>query len=472
MAKSKNKSNLLADRPDIAAQWHPSRNGDLTPDQVVTQSHRKVWWLLPYDDATGKHFDFEWQATIESRVQGKGCPFLAGKAVWPGFNDLASQYPKIAAQWHYAKNGDLTPDRVTAYSRKNVWWILRYSDPQTGKVFVFEWKATINKRTSGKQGCPYLTGHKVYAGFNDLQTTRAELAVQWHPRKNGDLTPDQVTEKSNRKVWWILPYDDPVSGQHIDFEWQATVKNRVDGAGCPYLTGYGVWRGYNDLVTRYPDIAAQWDYSRNNGLRPENVLYSSLKKVWWRYDYVDPQTGKQFSFSWQSKINDRTVRGSGCPCLSSKAVWPGYNDLATIRPDIAAQWHPTRNAELLPTMVTCSSAKKVWWLLPYDDVRTGKHFDFEWRAAICNRSGENSGCPFISGKAVWPGFNDLRARNPDLADEWDCDKNGRKAPERTYYQSKNKVWWKCPICGKAWRTSVFLRSHGVDCRCRSIRYRG
>ena len=385
-------------------------------------------------------------------------------------SSLLTERPDIAAQWNYIKNGDLSPDMVSVHSHKIVWWTLQYTDPQTGKTFNFEWKCAVNKRTADGQGCPYLTGHQVYPGFNDLKTKHPEIAAQWHPVKNGSLAPEDVTAGSNCRVWWLFPYDDPATGKHFDFEWQATVNNRVNGnSGCPFLTGYSVWSGYNDLATKYPEVAAQWDYTRNNGLRPENVLCSSLKKVWWRYDYVDPQTGKQFSFSWQSRINDRTIRGSGCPFISGKAVWPGYNDLATIRPDIAAQWHPEKNGELLPTMVTCSSTMKVWWLFEYVDSETGGKYPFEWRATIYNRTGENSGCPYISGKAVWNGFNDLRTKNPEIAEEWDTNRNGRKTPESIHYQSKNKVWWVCPFCGRSWRTSVYLRTRGTNCRCRSIR---
>ena len=46
-------------------------------------------------------------------------------------------------------------------------------------------------------------------------------------------------------------------------------------------------------------------------------------------------------------------------------------------PDLAKQWHPTKNGDLKPMDVTYGSKKKVWWYLPYDDPKTKKHFDFE-----------------------------------------------------------------------------------------------
>ena len=127
---------------------------------------KKVWWLLPYDDPnTGKHFDFEWQALISNRNSGNDCPYLNGKAVWPGFNDLATINPELAAQWHPTKNGDLKPTQITAGSRKKVWWLLSYDVPMDypvkalrGRHFDFEWQAVVNSRKNN--GCPYLAMHK------------------------------------------------------------------------------------------------------------------------------------------------------------------------------------------------------------------------------------------------------------------------------------------------------------------------
>ena len=65
--KSTNAKNLkkvapgksLADKfPEIAKQWHPTKNGDLTPSDVAVSSHKKVWWTCPKGD------DHEWEATL------------------------------------------------------------------------------------------------------------------------------------------------------------------------------------------------------------------------------------------------------------------------------------------------------------------------------------------------------------------------------------------------------------------------
>ena len=432
-------NDLQTVNPELAKQWHPVKNGNLKPSDVMVNSGQKVWWLLPYDDIkTGKHFDFEWQDTVNNRNNGYGCPFISGHAVWPGFNDLQTINPELAKQWHPIKNGHLKPLDVTANSGKKVWWLLPYDDIETGKHFDFEWQTVINSRHKNN-GCPYLSGKAAWPGFNDLQTVNPELATQWHPIKNGNLKPTDVTIGSNRKVWWLLPYDDIKTGKHFNFEWQDTITNRIHGYACPYLSGHAVWKGFNDLQTTNPELAKQWHPTKNSNLKPTDVTAGSDKKVWWLLPYDDIRTGKHFDFEWQAKVNNR-VNGRMCPYLSGKAVWLGFNDLQTANPELAKQWHPTKNSNLKPTDVTAGSDKKVWWLLPYDDIGTGKHFDFEWQATISHRNIDCS-CPYLSGRAVWKGFNDLQTVNPELAKQWHPTKNGNLKPTDVTSNSNKIVWW-------------------------------
>lgn len=395
---------LAEARPDLAKEWNYEKNGDLKPKDVSCGSNKKVWWKLPYDvpddypveHLRGKHFDFEWMAFINDRnSKNLGCPFLSGQSVWNGFNDLASVRPDLAKQWHLTKkNGNLRPTEVAVNSRKKVWWIFPYDDPETGRHHDFEWQASIQSRNHGS-GCPYLSHQLIRKGFNDLQTVNPELAKQWHPTKNGNLKPTEVTANSNKKVWWLLPYDDPKTGKHFDFEWQARVYDRNKGYGCPYLNGQAVWEGFNDLATMNPDIAAQWHPTKNGDLKPTDITSGSKKKVWWLFPYDDPKTGKHFDFEWQASVNNRTKHNSCCPFLNGRAVWEGFNDLQTVNPELAKQWHPTRNGSLKPTQVTEKSGITVWWLFPYDDPKTGKHFEFEWKSKVINR---NSGCscPYLT----------------------------------------------------------------------------
>ena len=451
--------------PELAKQWHPAKNGELTAAQVTASSNKKVWWLYPYDDPkTGKHFDFEWETTISHRTgnYGTGCPYLNGKAVWTGFNDLQTTNPELAKQWHPTKNGELTAAQVTASSNKKVWWLYPYDDPKTGKHFDFEWEAIVSSRNKGT-GCPFLIGQSVWPGFNDLQTVNPELAKEWHPTKNGGLKPTQVTANTDKKVWWLLPYDIPMDypveylrGKHFNFEWKSVISSRNSGIGCPYLKGQAVWESFNDLQTVNPELAGQWHPTKNGDLKPTQVTANTSKKVWWLLTYDVPEDyqvehlrGKRFNLEWQAAISKRNG-GHDCPFFCGQAVCEGFNDLKTVNPELAKQWHPTKNGCLKPTQVTAHTDKKVWWLLSYDvpmdysiEYLRGKHFNFEWKASIEHRN-KNKGCPYLSGQAVWEGFNDLETVNPSLAKLWHPTKNGKLKPTQVTINSTKRVWWMYP----------------------------
>ena len=466
------KKSLAEKRPEAAAMWHPKNNGMLTPDMVPWNSREEAWWIYEYDDGfTGKHFVFEWMAKISNMARSPVCPYLINKKVWPGYNDLATKYPEVAAQWHPTRNGDLTPDKVPAGSTMDAWWLLPYDDPETGKHFDFVWNATVHNRTSHNSGCPYLTGHALWTGFNDLQTKHPEIASQWHPTKNGNLAPDKVMDGCNDRVWWFLPYDDPETGRHFDFEWEATVNSRTfRNTDCPYLTNNALWPGFNDLATKYPELAAQWHPTKNGDLTPDKVLVGSHDRAWWLLPYDDPDTGKHFDFVWLARISSRISRNRGCPYLTNKALWPGFNDLATKYPEMTAQWHPTKNGDLTPDKVIVGSWQWAAWLMPYDDPKTGKHFDFEWNARVIDRM-KNPGCPYLSNSRVWPGYNDLTSCYPEIAKEWNSSRN-RTTPDRVLKTSSHKAWWICQY-GHEWRTSVDERTRrGTGCsKCNKIRRR-
>lgn len=248
------KKTLLSEYPEIAAQWHPTKNGDLTPDQVAYRSNQKRWWMCLEGH--------EWEATVSNRAKGTGCPYCAGHRAISGVNDLATKRPELVVEWHSVKNGTLRPQDVTEFSHKKVWWMCSKGH---------EWQANIINRIHGT-GCPYCKGKYAIPGETDLAILYPELASEWNAEKNGMLTPDQVTSRSNRKVWWRC---------EKGHEWQTAIYDRVlKHRRCPYCTGQKPIVGENDLATVNPDLAAQWNPSKNH-LKPTDVTCHSGKKAWW-----------------------------------------------------------------------------------------------------------------------------------------------------------------------------------------------
>ena len=142
-------------------------------------------------------------------------------------------------------------------------------------------------------------------------------------------------------------------------------------------------QGTGGFVLR-PELAAQWDREKNRALTPQQVTITSNRKVWWRCEK---------GHSYPAVIASRT-NGSGCPYCTGKKVLAGFNDLATLEPKIAAEWHPTLNGALTSQMVSTGSRKKVWWECPLGHV---------WKAAVYPRTGaKKCGCPVCAGKTKAP----------------------------------------------------------------------
>lgn len=271
----------------------------------------------------------------------------------------------ILEQWDYEKNVPLTPDKSTFGSNKEVYWICDKGH---------SWKASISSRTSGT-GCPYCSGRLPIPGETDLATTHPLLAQEWHPTANGNLLPQNVKAGTHRKVWWIC--------SECGHEWQAVISSRgINGSGCPECGKKKVSTsrrtpkvGYS-LLEKYPQIAAEWDYTRNGSLMPKDVGARSSQIVYWKCDK---------GHSWKASVGNR-AGGRGCPVCSNKKIISGFNDLATVNSNLAKEWHPTKNGTLHPSDVAPSSNKRVWWLCP-----TCNH---EWSATINNRV--KRGCPRCS----------------------------------------------------------------------------
>ena len=191
-----------------------------------------------------------------------------------------------------------------------------------------------------------------------------ELMAEWNWERNTDVTPSQLTLGSNKKVWWKC---------QKGHEWQATIHGRNNGSGCPYCSGRYVVKGENDLQTVNPILAREWNYEKNNGLTPEDVMPNSGKKVWWKCEK---------GHEWQACISHRN-RGNGCPYCAGQKVIKGENDLQTVNPTLAREWNYERNKELTPADVMPSSGKKVWWKCPKGH---------EWQAKIYHRN-TVSDCP-------------------------------------------------------------------------------
>lgn len=272
---------------------------------------------------------------------------------------LAQTFPDIAKSWDYDRNGDLTPADVKAFAHTKVWW----KCDKCGE----SWPASVASRTSGrKSGCGYCAGKRV-SPSKSFGALYPDIAEQWDIEKNGVQKPDQFLPKSGHKAWWICPsghsYQSPISGRTI-------------GRGCPICSGNRVIES-TSLAAKFPELSAQWHFEKNFPLAPAEVSPNSHKKVWWKC-----LSGHE----WQATIANRTSAGSGCPYCTGKQA-SATTSLLAVNPELATEWHPTRNGNKEPSQFTAKSDFKAWWRCLRGH---------EWDARIVSRQ-NGSGCPFCGG---------------------------------------------------------------------------
>lgn len=274
MRKPNTYYNLFTENSFLAAQWHPTKNKDLLPQNVLPKSNKKVWWIC--------EFGHEWQATIVSRSCGTNCPYCAHQMPTKEYN-LAVLFPEISLEWDYRKNGNITPYDVCPKSDKKVWWICPNGH---------EWLWAVKYKTIFKN-CPYCTNKRASEDYN-LSVLYPDLIMQWHPTKNKPYEPNKLLPKSNKKIWWICKFG---------HEWLTSISHRTDGEQCPYCVHRKTTKDYN-LNALFPELAKEWNTSRNGSVNPEDVSPYSNKKFWWKC---------LKGHEWQSIVSNRTSGKNGCP---------------------------------------------------------------------------------------------------------------------------------------------------------------
>lgn len=330
-------------------------------------------------------------------------------------NSFAARHPELVCEWS-EKNLPLTPDRITYGSNKIVWW---------KAACGHEWQTSVKSRSAGEK-CPICSGARVVNGMNDLATLRPELALEWSQKNK--VKPTEVSLGSHKKVIWRCKHG---------HEWEASVKSRtMNGTGCPYCSHNKVLEGFNDLASRFPQVAAEWS-DRNHPLRPTMVTAFANRKVWWKCSE---------GHEWYTLISTRSG-GSKCPYCSGIILLKGFNDFATTHSLLAEEWSE-RNLPLTPDMVNEKSRKNVWW-----KCRT---CGFEWQSLVQSRI-KGTVCPVCADRAVLSGYNDLATTDTYLLDEWDYERNEKILPTQVSRDSMKSVWWKCSL-GHSWKGKISERA--------------
>lgn len=405
---------LAAVNPELAKQWHPTKNDNLTPYDVKSNSNLKVWWQCLNNE------EHSWEASCNDRSNGRGCPFCSRKRANRD-TCLATVNPELAKEWHPTKNRELTPYNLLPNSNKKVWW---------KGTCGHEWEAIIANRNKGNN-CPKCS-NRVLTNENSLAVINPELASEWHPTKNGKLNPIDIQAGSHKKVWWRCKQN---------HEWLAAVDARNNGSGCEKCSRYGT--PDTCFATKRPDLISLWHPTKNGEKTPYNVKPGSQQTIWWQCI-----EGHEFT----KKVHAMVLH-SKCPKCSPKITIE--KTLGYVNPIVSKEWHPTKNGNLTPDKISYGSAEKAWW-------RCQKHEEHEWEAPINARSRGKRNCPYCLNQKV-DMYNCLAARYPNLAKEWHPTKNGKLTPYDVMPGSRKNVWWYSEICGHEWEAMLYTRKRGDGC---------
>ena len=365
----------------------------------------------------------------------------------PGINET---HPEIATQWHPTKNGDLNPSDFTHGSDKKVWWLCAKSCPFG---CPHEWASSISSLCIKKSGCPFCgINKKAYCYHNSLEFKHPDVAAQWHPTKNGTLTPSDVSFGSHTKVWWLCQNKCKEGCVH---EWEAVIKSRTDGRGCPYCA-IPIKKNcqHSTIDCLYPDIISQWHPTKNTK-QPNKFNAGSDEKVWWLCPNKCPQGCLH---EWQTAIKLRCLKNYRCPFCSNQKILCEHISILNTHSHVSQQWHPTLNKSS-PGQFVAGSDKKVWWLCPNACPNGCVH---QWQTQIKHRCLNNLGCPFCSNQKVSCECVSIAKTHPELLKQWHTEKNINIMPSSFSHGSGKKVWWKCDK-NHEWQAIITSRTKGTGC---------
>lgn len=420
------KNNLLyIKNPELFKEIHPTKNEDVNLFKLTCGFGQKIWWKCE----SGHTFS----ANVANRSDGNGCPYCSSHQVCLD-NCLATINPMLSSEWHLTKNENTTPFNVTSGSSKKAWWKC-----ESGHTFY----SIISDRNNGSK-CPYCAGKKACIE-NCLQTLQPELAKEWHPTKNENTTPSDVTCGSDKKAWWLCDRG------HC---WLAVIKNRTKNkTKCPICNNnktsdierkfyYYIQLVFNNTINGHkikndnkreievdvfiPEINLAIEYdgifyhesikSQKRDIRKNDFLKEkqisliriresglvSIHDIEFIYDFKNKKSFKNTLIEILYYIkNNFTLNENQIKKIEeimnvdfeNHIIPKGFfvyplkqNSLEIINPKLAKQWHPTKNGDLKPEHVSCGSDKKVWWICE------NKH---EWVSSVNNRSKINRGtnCP-------------------------------------------------------------------------------
>lgn len=418
--------NVIEENPKLISEWDYFENSKMGLDPTVLgcNSHKHAFWKCIVCGNT-------WQAEIKSRNHGNGCPVCGKKKQLETLNNnllkkdgsLQDNNPNLADEWHPTDNIPITPKDVLVNSNKLVTWKC--------KKCGFVWRQRVSVRNKGS-GCPACANKVVVQGQNDLASTNPRLALEWHPTLNGQLLPNQVVAGTHRKAFWKC--------RTCGNEWQASIASRNAGNGCPKCF-YSQQVSFQEkavlFYVRKMFLNAIESY-RPDWLNPKELdIYLPDYSIGIEYDgaewHKDPlKDAEKDRLCNEHGIEVIHVREPLCPP-------------AELNSEISLLSRSTTSLEqgINELLIMLQQKTKLVASLPEIDVL-------------------GNTIPILEMIHLNVRESSLAALYPDIAKEWDYQRNYPLTPEQFAAVSGKSVYWKCKL-GHQWRARIANRNNGDGC---------
>ena len=409
----------ISESPNFLKEWDYENNHEVKPESITLGSCKKVYWKCA---VCGHH----WPAAPKDRLHGNGCPQCAitnlRKKRIQEKGSFASNYPEKALDWDYEKNGNLLPNQVLAGSNEYVYWKCHKCE--------HEWYSkicTMVKSTYGCIECAKKEWSLKRFGTEPITITHPHLVEEWEWSENGELTPDDITAHDTRThIHWICPKG---------HQWTKTASYRINyKAGCPicgqekhtsfpeqaifyyfrpivHTESRYIYKGM-EIDIYFPDFKLAVEY--------DGIHYHSSEKALQREQKKNLKLASEgISLLRIKESNENRIVGNTIYITPSK----NYDSLSFAIQHILNVLHISRDIDM----------------------------DLERdRISIYNlyitQEKENSIC----------------VTHPNVAKQWDSEKNGRINPEYIRSTSNKKFYWRCEN-NHSWSATVYSRCKGHGC---------
>lgn len=486
-------------------------------DNLTGGSSKDIYWIC---SKCGEKFI----RSINRRMHSKQCPNCWKTRVVKGKNDLYTWClnngefgKKLMEEFNEAEN-NISIHNISYGSQKKIKWRCKNNH---------KWTANVITRTAHKSGCPYcsagsislsekfiynalssvipnmeenyrlptkLGGYELDICIPDLKVAIEYDGYFWHEKPyNGEYAEGSIEQYKTDicKQFGVRlihiydggdTYEPTIFNNIINFKIDKKLKyeqlklviqlllkefNVEDTINYELIKEYTI-KTYNiikyedTLAYQCPELLEEWDYEENKLYTPETISAKSQNKVHW--------VCKKCKQKWEATVLHRSTYKRGCPVCSNHKVIEGINDLQTLFPNIAKEWHPTLNKKK-PTEVPAGNCDRIYWICS----KCGYGENGEWQVMTYHRTHNKSGCPVCANVKVMTKFNDLQTVYPELAKEYHSTLNSKPVTEisATWHR---KVYWQCTKCGYGqngeWQAAPGRRqSKGYETGCPKCKYK-